>query len=190
MSKPDSTFSYPHAPKRGAPMSEYQFARTFAFAWFRMNKIEMKDASTANRIAFSLGLEREGPGNGYAKKAIIEWHLKAITGSKSEPVAMEDFYSSQSWRKARYQALKNCNGKCTLCGDPPGKHSLHVDHIKPRSQRPDLALDPKNLQVLCRDCNLGKSNTDSIDWRSSRKTVDAEGEYSDFNIGNMLKDLH
>jgi hypothetical protein len=23
-----------------------------------------------------------------------------------------------------------------------------------------------NLQVLCEECNLGKSNTDSIDWRS------------------------
>lgn len=22
-----------------------------------------------------------------------------------------------------------------------------------------------NLQVLCEDCNIGKSNTDSIDWR-------------------------
>lgn len=190
MSNSNSTATYPNAPKRGEPMSEYQFARTFAFEWFRMNKIEMKDAATANRISNVLGLSREGRGNGYAKKAIIEWHLKAITGSKNNPLETEDFYSSQSWRKARYQALKNCSGKCMLCGSPPGKYSLHVDHIKPRSQRPDLALDPKNLQVLCRDCNLGKSNTDSIDWRVSRIEVDAEGEYSDFNICNMLKDFH
>jgi len=171
-------------------MSEYQFARTFAFSWFKMNKIEIKDASTANKIASMLGLERDGQGNGYAKKAIIEWHLKAITGSKSAPIETDDFYSSQSWRKARYQTLKNCNGKCVLCGSPPGKHSLHVDHIKPRSDRPDLALDPKNLQVLCRDCNLGKSNKDSIDWRLRNVAQDADGEYSDFNIAKMLEGMH
>lgn len=26
-------------------------------------------------------------------------------------------------------------------------------------------FDKNNLQVLCEDCNLGKSNGDSIDWR-------------------------
>jgi hypothetical protein len=153
------------APSRG---TEYSFARTFAFAWFRINGIEMREAATANRIARTLGLPQDKPGNGYAKKAIIEWHLKAITSAKDAPVPMEDFYSSQSWRKARYEALKNCNGRCTLCGTPPGQYALHVDHIKPRSQRPDLALDQSNLQVLCRDCNLGKSNADSVDWRTAR----------------------
>ena len=44
---------------------------------------------------------------------------------------------------------------------------IHVDHIKPRSTHPELALDPNNLQVMCDDCNLGKSNTDQIDWRDS-----------------------
>lgn len=186
MSNPDSRFIGQKTS------SEYPFARAFAVEWFRLNGLSLKVNANARHIAHALGLHCDGPGNGYAKKAIIEWHIKALVASK-EPAAQttDDFYSSQSWRKARYQALKNCHGRCTLCGQPPGRYSLHVDHIKPRSLYPMLALDPANLQVLCRDCNLGKSNTDSIDWRSARRSAqDVDGEYSDRNIGKMLDALH
>jgi 5-methylcytosine-specific restriction endonuclease McrA len=30
-----------------------------------------------------------------------------------------------------------------------------------------LALEITNLQVLCADCNIGKSNTDETDWREA-----------------------
>lgn len=76
------------------------------------------------------------------------------------------FYDSDEWRTVRYVALRASRGVCELCGTTPVKGSpLHVDHIKPRSKYPELELDPTNLQVLCKDCNLGKSNTDEIDWR-------------------------
>lgn len=77
-----------------------------------------------------------------------------------------NFYVTQQWREARYQALAANDGKCELCGH--GKHDgkiLHVDHIKPRSKFPELELRIMNLQVLCEDCNLGKSNKDYSDWR-------------------------
>lgn len=83
----------------------------------------------------------------------------------SKPVSA-DFYSTQEWRAARYDALRKNNGKCELCGS--GKHNgslLHVDHIKPRSRYPELELDLNNLQVLCDECNLGKGNRDTTDWR-------------------------
>jgi hypothetical protein len=35
---------------------------------------------------------------------------------------------------------------------------LHVDHIKPVSKYPELKLEFDNLQILCENCNLGKSN--------------------------------
>lgn len=149
-------------------MTEYEFARNFAFAWFRLNKIDMYEHATANRIAKTLKLDREGSGAGYAKKAVIKWHLQVIKDAnkpKQAPPDKEDFYSSQSWRAVRYEALKRSRGCCELCGSPPGQYSLHVDHVRPRSKFPQFALDVENLQVLCRDCNLGKSNTDCIDWR-------------------------
>jgi len=80
--------------------------------------------------------------------------------------SVEDFYRSEQWRKLRYAALRNSKGVCELCGAAPSQGKpLHVDHIKPRSRYPEYALDPKNLQVLCDDCNLGKGNSDTIDWR-------------------------
>lgn len=53
------------------------------------------------------------------------------------------------------------------CGRSKKEHGIviHVDHIQPRSKRPELALCFENLQLLCADCNLGKSNTDNTDWR-------------------------
>ncbi len=77
-----------------------------------------------------------------------------------------DFYTSDAWRDVRYRALKASSGCCQCCGARPalGK-PLHVDHIKPRSKFPELELDLGNLQVLCADCNLGKSAWDQTDWR-------------------------
>ena len=68
-----------------------------------------------------------------------------------------DFYRSQVWRSLRIEVLAESNRRCLLCGNSPDNGiTLHVDHIKPRSLFPELALEKSNLQVLCEDCNLGK----------------------------------
>lgn len=79
----------------------------------------------------------------------------------------DPFFISREWQALRYRVLRDNDGKCQCCGataKSSGK-PLHVDHIQPRSKRPDLALVYSNLQVLCADCNLGKGNTDSINWK-------------------------
>lgn len=76
------------------------------------------------------------------------------------------FYETEAWRRVRYEALRRHGGMCCLCGATAHQGAvLHVDHIKPRSLFPQLELDVDNLQVLCADCNLGKSNLDDTDWR-------------------------
>ena len=78
----------------------------------------------------------------------------------------EILYNSPEWQKLRYFVLKRDNGICQLCGR--GRKDgvvLHVDHIVPLSVDWSKRLDPNNLQTLCEDCNLGKSNKDCIDWR-------------------------
>jgi HNH endonuclease len=88
---------------------------------------------------------------------------------KPRPVS---FYESREWRELRYKALRLNDGRCELCG--ASKHSgaaLHVDHIMPRSKFPTLELEETNLQVLCADCNMGKSNQDTTDWRRSAHDV-------------------
>mgnify|MGYP001169819594 CR=1 FL=1 len=82
----------------------------------------------------------------------------------------KDFLQSYEWRCVRYAALKKYGAKCMCCGaTPESGATMNVDHILPRKDRPDLALDINNLQVLCNQCNHGKSNWDSTDWRD-RKT--------------------
>ena len=109
-------------------------------------------------------------------------HLVRMTASPSpsavknvRPVIVsnpESFYACDAWRQVRYQALRRSQGVCECCyaAPSPGK-PLHVDHIKPRSKFPSLQLDVNNLQVLCADCNLGKSNRDDTDWRGSRASA-------------------
>ncbi len=97
--------------------------------------------------------------------------VKAPLPKRRAPqIKVDGFYDSREWRELRYQALAMNNGQCECCG--AGKHDgtqLHVDHIKPRSIYPDLELEITNLQILCRDCNLGKSNKDDRDWRGNTK---------------------
>lgn len=78
----------------------------------------------------------------------------------------EALYKSPQWRALRYEVLREQNGCCQLCGRKRKDGViLHVDHIIPLSKDWSKRLDKKNLQVLCEECNLGKSNTDEIDWR-------------------------
>lgn len=79
----------------------------------------------------------------------------------------DDFYRSLRWRRLRYDFMKTAESTCNACGRSRANHGVvvHVDHILPRSKFPHLALEISNLQVLCEDCNLGKGNRDTIDWR-------------------------
>lgn len=82
------------------------------------------------------------------------------------------FYSSFAWRRVRYEALRNNNGRCELCGR--SKHDgavLHVDHIKPLKIYWSRRLKESNLQVLCSACNHGKGSKYEDDWREPRLSV-------------------
>ena len=60
------------------------------------------------------------------------------------------FYDSPAWRKLRARHRRRFP-RCEMAGC--GKPGALVDHIKPRRLHPELALDPANLQTLCRDCH-------------------------------------
>lgn len=86
--------------------------------------------------------------------------------TKIKNVAHTDFLSSYPWRKLRMEALIKYGRKCACCGATPESGAImNVDHIKPRKTHPELALDINNLQILCSECNHGKGNWDSTDWR-------------------------
>lgn len=75
------------------------------------------------------------------------------------------FLLGWEWRQLRYEILKERGARCELCGATAADSRIEVDHIKPISKHWDLRLQKSNLQVLCRDCNQGKSNRHVDDWR-------------------------
>lgn len=77
-----------------------------------------------------------------------------------------DFYSTEEWLRLRYKVIERHGNRCMACGQTPW-HGIviHVDHIKPRSKYPELALEIENMQILCDECNIGKSNLFETDWR-------------------------
>lgn len=87
-------------------------------------------------------------------------------------VKTDGFLRSFQWKEARYKALKRLGLVCMCCGATPMTGAaMMVDHIKPRSKYPELALDPENLQVLCHECNRGKGAWDETDWRRKDETI-------------------
>ena len=90
---------------------------------------------------------------------------------KSKPVKAKDsFYNSWEWKAVRYEALLLHGRRCQCCGWSPkdgGDGYLVVDHIKPRARYPKLELCLDNLQVLCNDCNMGKSRKHEHDFRDT-----------------------
>lgn len=61
--------------------------------------------------------------------------------------------------RLRFQVMRRDNFTCQQCGASPAKNpsvELHLDHIFPWSKGGQTTYD--NLQTLCSNCNLGKSN--------------------------------
>lgn len=118
--------------------------------------------------------ERKGSiGTPFVKQFIIWLNCgRGVSRVKGSFLGVEHYCSAENkgidrkWASIRYKALKASNGKCCLCGRGASDGvSLHVDHIKPKSKYPELKYELSNLQVLCEDCNIGKSNEDETDWR-------------------------
>lgn len=83
--------------------------------------------------------------------------------AKYSKLKKEDFYNSREWKELRFKVLIKYGRKCMCCNTKD--KVLHVDHIKPLSKFPHLCLSFNNLQVLCADCNIGKSNISMEDFR-------------------------
>lgn len=118
-------------------------------------------AQTATlRIAYRTGKEEAKKTMRYQR---LEWADALAIGGTPGQI----FYATPEWRQLRYTVLRLRGNRCECCGRGPKQGAcLHVDHIRPRSTHPELALHARNLQILCEDCNLGKSNRDSTDWRA------------------------
>lgn len=78
-------------------------------------------------------------------------------------------YDSPKFKKLRYPILARDGFRCLAC--KATNVELHVDHIKPVSKHPELAFSFSNLQTLCKDCNLSKSNKYDHDLTTMKNTT-------------------
>jgi hypothetical protein len=69
-------------------------------------------------------------------------------------------HNRQISRRVRYLVLRRDKSTCQICGCRAPKVAVHIDHIRPVSWgatwRP--SDNPHDYQVLCEDCNIGKSD--------------------------------
>ena len=126
------------------------------------------------------------------RKHFISKRKKSRASGKSVKPTKDKFYSSRHWRELRYDILVKYKATCCLCGST--KKPIHVDHIVPISKDPSRKLDSSNLQLLCADCNLGKSNRYCIDhtndkWTKSSKTAVDTYKIKRYDIDGKLKSV-
>jgi len=82
-----------------------------------------------------------------------------IPSKKDVPRIIEHTTGRTVSLRLRFKALKRDNFTCKACGRSPANHpglELQVDHVVAYSNCGETELD--NLQTLCKECNLGKSN--------------------------------
>jgi hypothetical protein len=95
----------------------------------------------------------------------------------------DPFYHSAAWKRLRRVALMRDGGMCQDCMDrmragigiKPNRATL-VHHIIPRSERPDLELDPDNLRALCAECH--EKEHPERRSKKKRKTLERIGSHS------------
>lgn len=95
-------------------------------------------------------------------KKIIQPIIQEIKPKKIKKV---EFCKTKPWRLLREKFILKNEKVCCCCKVEVSGHSLHVDHIKPKSKFPHLALDEDNLQILCKKCNFKKNAHHSEDYR-------------------------
>jgi 5-methylcytosine-specific restriction endonuclease McrA len=78
---------------------------------------------------------------------------KCSRKKRAGPRVSDQFVKSPEWKAVRASAIDLYGPICMKCG---AESEIQVDHIKPKSKYPELALELSNLQILCWPCNKEK----------------------------------
>lgn len=141
---------------------------------FSMSRYQVVSLSACLECGAGIGLvcmDKSGVARERVHASRVLSAMAAVRAAVARPapvtVKPDIFYSSWAWKDLRYKAIKLHGRKCQCCGWTPsdGNGRIVVDHIKPRRKYPKLELELSNLQVLCNDCNMGKSNKYHDDFR-------------------------
>jgi hypothetical protein len=78
--------------------------------------------------------------------------------------SVENIYQSTRWADTKKVVYSLYDFKCMKCGAKDKE--MHVDHICPVSKYPAMKWSINNLQLLCKNCNMEKSNVNENDYRT------------------------
>lgn len=182
-------------PEEEAPtgtLTPIQYARLKAKRFLKekgCKKISNGSLGLARQLAGELSINGAFRNKSQSRQFLKAWAFGNvdIAREKMPRVGKKSFYASWAWKKLRFEVLKQYGPKCMCCGSD---HRPTVDHIKPRARFPELELDFDNLQVLCNDCNMGKSNDDFTDFRPDRENILSPEEYAELEYISETRDLH
>ena len=92
-------------------------------------------------------------GNKYMKICLGNWRLVIANC----PVALKNqrtLLGGRLRRKIKEHKLEERQCKCEICGkELTDFRRAELHHIIPVSLVPEMARDPKNMMILCRDCH-------------------------------------
>ena len=94
------------------------------------------------------------------RSGLVRVRLQALAEERKRLIDEgKTFYASPEWKLLRNEVISEQGRRCGVCGTTAIRdRDVTVDHIRPRSKHPHLALSKDNLQVLCRSCNARKGN--------------------------------
>ena len=134
-----------------------------------------------------MGGRDEGPGRPFSLPPAADLSLRRrYLQNRRERMAdykeSDPFYHSAAWKRVRQVALMRDGGMCQDCmdrmragfGGKPNRATM-VHHIIPRSERPNLELDPDNLRALCAECH--EKEHPERRSRKKRKTLERTGKH-------------
>lgn len=85
-------------------------------------------------------------------------HTEVWAGGRT---ASDRICRTTQWRKLRTIILERDRHTCQIrYPDICTGHATTVDKIQPAARRPDLALEPANLQAACWACQMHKCQTE------------------------------
>ena len=153
----------PSRPKIG--ISDEELFEEIENVWIRLGR-QPTYAQMRDMTRYSMGTYENRFGGW--RKALVAF-VDYINGNSGDVVDYDETpfdnkeYEHKTSRtinlRIRFLVLQRDNFKCCVCGASPAKNpsvELHIDHIKPWSKGGETVID--NLQTLCADCNIGKSN--------------------------------
>ena len=150
---------------RKVGFTDYDFFENLEEVWTRLSRQPREHEMTRPLSRISKGsYSRRFGGWRNALEAFIEW----INAEQSDLETPQTYASDTGIihrtprnpsLRLKFKVMRRDRFCCCYCGTSPANSVgvlLHVDHVVPWSKGGETTLD--NLQTLCEQCNLGKSN--------------------------------